>query len=120
MTGKCLIRIDPATLKAWLAQGDTVLIDVREAAEHAREHIAEARLMSLCKLDPSALPADQRIVLYCASGNRSQTAARRLALAGLAHLEGGLAAWKAAGLPTVQKQPPRLSAMRFGPPAQPA
>ena len=116
MTGKYLTRIDPATLQAWLACGDTVLVDVREATEHAREHISGARLMLLYKLDPSALPRDKRIVLCCASGNRSQTAARRLSLEGLAHLEGGLDAWKAAGLPTVQKQPLRRSPIgRSGP-----
>jgi len=115
MTSKHLIRIDPATLQAWLACGDTVLVDVREVTEHAREHISGARLMPLYKLDPSILPRDKRIVLCCTSGNRSQTAARRLPLEALAHLEGGLEAWKAAGLPTVQKQPTRRGAIgRFG------
>jgi len=119
VTGKCLIRIDPATLQAWLACGDTVLIDVREHTEYALEHIAGAYLMPLCRLDPSALPKDTRVVLCCASGNRSQTAARRLALEGLAHLEGGLGAWKAAGFATVQTQPSRMSAMeRFQPSLQ--
>jgi rhodanese-related sulfurtransferase len=119
MTDNCLIRIDPETLAAWLAYGDTVLIDVREHTEYALEHIAGAYLMPLCRLDPSALPETQRIVLCCASGNRSQTAARRLGLAGLAHLEGGLTAWKAAGYSTVQKQPLRMSSMdRFQPSLQ--
>ena len=119
MTSKHLIRIDPATLQAWLASGDTVLVDVREAAEYAREHISGAGLMPLYKLDPSILPRDKRIVLCCASGNRSQTAARRLPFEDVAHLEGGLEAWKAAGFPTVQKQPSRRGAMsRFGPQAQ--
>lgn len=119
MTGKCLIRIDPATLKAWLGCGDTVLIDVREPAEFAREHIAGARLMPLSRLDARDLPEGMRIVLCCAGGCRSQTAARRLGLAGLAHLEGGLSAWSAAGFATVEKQPARPSANdRFEPPAQ--
>lgn len=103
-----LICIDPSTLRAWLSSGDTVLIDVRQPAEHALEHISGARSIPLCKLDRSFLPRHGRIVLFCASGNRSRTAARRLAVAGLAHLEGGLAAWKASGLPTVTAARPPL------------
>ena len=48
--------IDPATLSAWLGAGDTVLIDVREPAEHDREHIAGSRLMPLSQLDSHSLP----------------------------------------------------------------
>ena len=114
-----LIRVDPATVRRWLAEGDTVLIDVRGAAEHAREHIAGARLMPLAELDAAALPAGKRIVLCCASGCRSKTAARRLGLEGLAHLEGGIAAWLEAGFPVVSMQPSRFSAMLdFGSPSQ--
>ena len=105
MTAKSLIRIHAETLQAWLAEADTVLIDVREHTEFALEHIRGARLMPLWRLDASALPKGKRIVLCCASGNRSQTAARRLDIDGLAHLEGGLAAWKAAGLPMVHRLP---------------
>jgi rhodanese-related sulfurtransferase len=105
MTGNRLIRIQPETLQAWLTEADTMLIDVREHTEYALEHIRGAQLMPLWRLDASALPRGKRIVLCCASGNRSQTAARRLGFEGIAHLEGGLAAWRAAGLPTVHRQP---------------
>jgi rhodanese-related sulfurtransferase len=119
MSSHSLIRIDAQTLNGWLACGDTVLIDVREPAEYAREHIVGAQLISLTTLDVSHLPREKRIVLCCASGNRSQTAARKLGLPGLAHLEGGLFAWKAYGLPTVKKQPTRSgSPARYAPPAQ--
>ena len=99
-------RIDSRTLQAWLACGDTVLIDVREPVEYAREHIVGAQLMPLCTVDAAQLPKGKRIVLCCASGNRSQTAARRLAIPGLVQLEGGLFAWKAHGFPTVKKHRP--------------
>jgi rhodanese-related sulfurtransferase len=121
MGSRSLIRIDSQTLQAWLACGDTVLVDVREPAEYAREHIVGAQLMSLAALDPAQLPRDKRIVLCCASGNRSQTAARRLGLSGLAHLEGGLFAWKAYGFPTVKKQSARLASVGgFAAPGQAA
>jgi rhodanese-related sulfurtransferase len=82
--------------------GGALLIDVRESGEFAREHIAGARHVPLSEFDATALPAGRPVILCCASGNRSQTAARRLLAAGhcdIAHLRGGLAAWKAAGLP---------------------
>lgn len=118
MSGKCLIRLDPATLKAWLACGDTVLIDVREAAEFSRGHIPGARTIPLSRLDVRDLPKGTRIVLCCAGGCRSQTAARRLGLAGLAHLEGGLSAWIEAGFAIVEKQPERPPALRLEPTGQ--
>lgn len=104
-----LRSIDSATLSAWLGAGDTELIDVRERAEHEREHIPGSRLMPLSALDVHSLPRDKRIVLYCAAGCRSKTAARRLGLAGLAQLDGGIAAWTAAGLATVRATPARVT-----------
>ena len=113
MAMKSLMCIDPATLNTWLASGNTVVIDVREPGEHARGHIQGSRLMPLSRLDPYAVPPNSQIVLCCASGSRSKTAARRLGLEGLAHLEGGLSAWIEAGLPTAQGQTPQLMAARF-------
>ncbi len=118
MAMKSLMSIDPATLNAWLGSGNTVVIDVREAGEHARGHIPGSRLMPLSRLDPYALPPNQQVVLCCASGCRSKTAARRLGVEGLAHLEGGLAAWVDSGFPTTQGHTPRLIAPRFEPLAQ--
>lgn len=105
--------IDAATLSTWLGVGDTVLIDVRERAEHEREHIAGSRLMPLSQLDARSLPGDRRIVLYCAAGCRSRTAARRLGLEGLAQLDGGIAAWTAAGFETVHAAPACLNPTRY-------
>lgn len=53
-----------------------------------------------------ALPAGRDVVVYCAHGHEvSQGAARALAARGVSarFLEGGMAAWKAAGAPTVKK-----------------
>jgi rhodanese-related sulfurtransferase len=121
MASGAAARIDSKTLQAWLACGDTVLIDVREPAEYGREHIPGAQLMPLCTVNAVQLPRGKRIVLCCASGNRSQTAARRLGLPTIVDLEGGLFAWKAYGLPTVKKHRPGPGLFRrFGPSAQAA
>jgi rhodanese-related sulfurtransferase len=51
----------------------------------------------------------------CAAGNRSQSALRKLDAAGysrIAHVGGGIAAWKACGLPVVEDRSARISLMR--------
>ena len=109
-------EIDALTLKGQLDRGECVLVDVREPGEHAREHIAGARLVPLASLDPAKL-ADapvRRIVLHCASGSRSARGAARLAAAGLdvAHLAGGLPSWIQAGLPVVENRNAPIPIMR--------
>ncbi|HVT52514.1 MAG TPA: rhodanese-like domain-containing protein [Dongiaceae bacterium] len=81
-----------------------VLIDVREPAEFDAEHIEGAKLFPLSTFDPNRLPKDVPLIFNCGIGKRSAMAVARTQQAGYAHdthLAGGLAAWKAAGLPTV-------------------
>jgi rhodanese-related sulfurtransferase len=96
--------VDPKTLNAWLAAGDAVLVDVRDAGMHAAERIPGARSIPLAALDPAglAVPPGQRLVFHCEIGAASAQAARRAGEAGrdnAYNLEGGIAAWKQAGLP---------------------
>ena len=107
--------LDPATLKRLLDAHAIVLVDVREPAEFLAERIAGALLFPLSTFDAAALPDDgtRRLVFQCGSGKRSLDAAnRRLAggAARAAHLGGGLAAWKAAGLPVVRDARPGAAA----------
>ncbi len=94
--------LSPAAVKALVESGAVTLVDVREAPEFAAEHIAGAVLHPLSSFDPMALPPG-RLVFQCGIGKRSLAALERCAAAGVAqgqHLQGGLAAWKQAGLPT--------------------
>jgi len=82
------------------------LIDIREADEHARERIAQARHHAASALDRSPPSCDdgQAVIFHCRSGARTAAHASRLAAAvkGQGYvLEGGLDAWKRAGLPVV-------------------
>ena len=100
-----LRELTPAQVHARVAEGKAILVDVREADEHAAERIGGAHHAPLSSFDPHALPAagDKEIILHCAGGKRSATAVARCLGAGRpvdAHLAGGLDAWKAAGLPT--------------------
>lgn len=99
--------LSPAEVQAMLERDEIVLIDVREPAEFAAERIHGALNFPLSTFDPRALPSGgrERVVLQCGSGKRSATAVERCQVAGLdvvAHLAGGIAAWRRAGLPTVR------------------
>jgi rhodanese-related sulfurtransferase len=96
--------LDVAEVARLKDAGKLLLIDVREPSEYASERIAGALLYPLSTFDAAALPTDgsRRVVFHCGSGKRSLTAAERCIEAGqarAAHMAGGIAAWKAAGLP---------------------
>lgn len=98
-----LKTIDARELHRRLAAGSAVLIDIREPDEHRRERIADARLLPLSRFEEQRITAAPgcAVVFHCKSGARTRGQAARLR--GKQHdafmLEGGLDAWKAAGLP---------------------
>jgi len=101
--------IDPLTLKKRLDEGSAILIDVREAHEHAREHIQGARLVPLSRFQAKDFGElrDKTAVFHCHSGGRTSSNARLLTSKGFRdsyHLSGGIMAWKAAGSPTRSKR----------------
>jgi rhodanese-related sulfurtransferase len=101
-----LTQLKPITardLKRRLDAGEILLVDIREADEHAREHIAEAKLAPLSCFAANTIAAEgPAVVFHCKSGMRTQTNAARLAACGAPeayYLAGGIEAWKAAGFP---------------------
>ena len=96
--------ISPARA-AELVRSGAVLIDVREAEEHAREHIPGARHHSLTRIDQDTpvRPGDEVLVFHCRSGARTRAQSPRLAAAAQSCeayvLDGGIESWKKAGLP---------------------
>jgi len=95
--------ISATELKRRLDSGDAVLIDIRESDEHAREHIVGARLAPLSAIDTHDFDRDhaKAAVFHCKSGMRTQANAAQLLARGFReayYLEGGIEAWKAAGL----------------------
>jgi rhodanese-related sulfurtransferase len=100
-------ELDALELHAMLAAGTATLVDVREPDEFAAGHIAGAVNLPLSSFDPAAVPhtPGKRTVLNCAGGKRSGMALDRCVASAMptdTHLAGGLAAWKAAGLPVVR------------------
>jgi rhodanese-related sulfurtransferase len=101
------------TRAAELVRRGAVLIDIREADEHARERIPGARHHPLSRVDKETpvRDGDNVIVYHCRSGARTRANAERLAAAAPACdtyvLDGGLDAWKKAGFPvTLDRRQP--------------
>ena len=111
-----LTVIKPSEARRLLDDG-AVLVDIREADEHAREKIPGARHLPLSKLDDMdvAAHAGKPVIFHCRSGARTQANALRLAgkvgqSCDAFVVEGGLEAWRKAGLPVVtdRRQPIEL------------
>ena len=112
-----LTALSPRDVAARLAAGSAVLIDVREADEFARRHVAGAHSAPLSGLDAAPLHAepDRDIVFTCRSGARTDAACDRLAaqVDGPAFvLDGGLDAWAKAGLPLAENRAAPLEMIR--------
>ena len=99
--------ISPQEAQAKLQAG-ALLVDICSPDEHKREHIQNALnlpLDSLATADKTPLKDAKTLIFHCLSGVRTQNAASQLeALLGENQegfkLEGGLKAWKDAGLAT--------------------
>ena len=109
--------ISPTEAAKLLAEGAT-LIDVREADERARAYIPGSTPAPLSRLAATglALPQGGVVLFHCRSGNRTAANAGTLAAqAGSCRafiVEGGIDAWKAAGLPVAENRKAPLELMR--------
>lgn len=88
-----------------LRESGALMLDVRTIEEWNEAHIPDATLITLDQLEErvNEVPTNVPVVVYCRSGNRSQTALGILQNAGLTNVHnmlGGINAWKAAGLAT--------------------
>lgn len=106
-------NLTPDQVEAELQSGDAVLVDLREPEEVAAAKIKGSvhipRGMLEFRADPTspysepALDPSKRVILHCASGGRSALGAialQQLGYDNVAHLDGGIGAWKEAGKPT--------------------
>lgn len=98
-----------ATLK--INREDAIVIDVREQNEYAQGHIPNAKHIPAGAIEQRAKELEahksQPVILCCASGARSASAAatlRKLGFEQIYNLQGGLAAWQQAGQPVSRKR----------------
>ena len=100
--------ISPTEGSNWIKDNkDLQLIDVRTPSEYADGHLANAKLVPLQELESrlGEIEKSKPILLYCRSGHRSGNALKILLGKGYTqakHLEGGITAWQAAGLPVTK------------------
>lgn len=102
-------KITPKEAAALVASGKAVLVDVRETEECAVSGVAQpAQVLPKSDFDGDrtlwkpflAAHPGKQVLVYCASGRRSQAVANALAAQGInAANAGGLKDWSAAGLP---------------------
>ena len=83
------------------------IVDVRSAAEFGTGTLREARNLPLEEVAARAgeLRKDKPVIVVCEAGRRASLAAVKLRSAGIGEvyiLEGGLGAWRAAGLPVAK------------------
>ncbi len=98
-------EIPPQTVHQWLADGEAVLVDVREAEELAQTRLEGAVHVPMSAFDPALIPTDtgKKVVFICALGQRSEQMGRYVVAEGILaeafNMAGGLEAWAEAGLP---------------------
>ena len=97
-------RLSPKEVSERVASGELKIVDVRENWEYARDHIPNAMLTPLGQIiaRPQEAITLDNVVFVCEVGQRSAVAAEMAAAVGMQHvfnLEGGMQAWRNAGLP---------------------
>lgn len=102
------VRATPESLASLMKSSKPpMVVDVRTDAEWHQANIDGAVHMPLISLldKVDSLPRDREVVILCASGNRSSTAASLLSQRGVTHvtdLAGGIEAWQKQHLPVKQ------------------
>ncbi|GAA4301254.1 rhodanese-like domain-containing protein [Nibribacter koreensis] len=108
-------NLSPDQVEKEMSQGATI-IDIRESEElkesgkiagsvHAPRGMLEFLADDTTPYHKPEFDKNKRIILHCAGGGRSAMAANTLKQMGyqnVAHLDGGLKAWKEAGKPLEQ------------------
>ena len=97
-------EVDPAEVHGLIGNG-VAIVDVRETEEFAAGHLPGARHVPRgyleSRIDGVVPDRSQRVILYCASGQRSALAARtlerELGFENVASMTGGITLWKDRG-----------------------
>jgi rhodanese-related sulfurtransferase len=106
---KNITEIRPTDAATKLKEGNTVIVDVREADEWDEEHIPDAihigRGMLELDIEEKVPDPNATVIVHCGGGGRSALAAESLQKMGYKNVRsmaGGFKAWKGAGLATTK------------------
>lgn len=96
-------EIDQNAFAARLAEGDALVVDVREAREYRPGHVPGAQNLplSLLPVRLPELPKDRPVYVICQAGGRSAQATELMRAVGIdaTSVSGGTGAWIDAGRP---------------------
>ena len=105
-----LKELAPAQAVPWINAEDAVIVDISSVADFNRGHIVNARNIPASRLaDPDAeilKLKDRKILVVCKSGQSAMSAAgslRKLGVAEVAVLKGGMAQWRSEQFPVTTK-----------------
>lgn len=103
-------RLSPSEAVRLINDRDPLVLDVRPVPDFKRGHLLGAQNVPLAKLDAElgrlAKQPERPVLVYCALGGSSLTAAQKLRQAGIKEvypLRGGINAWLNASLPVTAR-----------------
>lgn len=109
-----LAALTPEEAERMIAAG-AMLIDIRDADEHARERIPGATNHPLARIG-QLVPHSEPTIFHCRSGMRTQINSHQLAAASAGSpsyvLAGGIDAWRSSGRSTIVDRRQPLEIMR--------
>jgi len=96
--------LSPSQAVQMMNHQHAVLVDIRDAAAFQAGHIPQARNLPVADFEKkiASLPKNKPVILVCEIGRSAVSAAvqlRKLGIADVTVLDGGLRAWSTAGLP---------------------
>jgi rhodanese-related sulfurtransferase len=99
--------IDVQTVAEVQARDDVFVLDVREQWEYDAGHLSDVAHIPMGEVGNrlSEIPSDKTIIVYCASGARSDQISTYLQKNGytdIHNMQGGIIAWQRAGLPVAK------------------
>ena len=104
MSAQVIQNVDAVKFKEIVAQGDTILLDVRTPQEYSRGHIQGSTSINIA--DPQfvskvgLMQKDKTILIYCLTGSRSSVAANymtRMGFKKIINLQQGIMDWNRQG-----------------------
>jgi rhodanese-related sulfurtransferase len=102
--------IKPADLKELITKGEKIIIlDTRSPEEFNLSHLKNARFLnydSYSAEDLKKLPKNEKIIVYCSVGYRSERVGEKLQKLGyqnVYNIYGGIFEWKNEGMPVVNR-----------------
>jgi rhodanese-related sulfurtransferase len=101
--------LSPTEATMWINRKKAQIVDVRPEADFEAGHVPNAKRISIDQIssgiDKLKLDRKLPVIVVCQSGSASRGALKQLQTAGFTevkNLDGGVQAWKTAGLPLVK------------------